>query len=129
MEKLKTPAQYLSTMALTFEAANLDFAYHYMNMFKEIEDDKTADILAIVLQDEISHVGFGISYLEKWREKKTLWNYYQENLPWPLTPARSKGKECILEIRRKAKMKEDFLSELMNYKDDFKVTQRKEWKK
>jgi uncharacterized ferritin-like protein (DUF455 family) len=36
MEKLKTPSMYLAVMSLTFEAANLDFAHYYQQIFKTL---------------------------------------------------------------------------------------------
>ncbi len=129
MHKLKTPMQYLSVMSLTFEAANLDFAHFYKHLFLELGDRDIANVLDIVLMDEISHVQLGVTYLNKWRENKSLWTYYNENLPWPLTPARSKGKHFIEEVRRKAKLDQDFIQQLKNYDDQFAITKRKEWKK
>lgn len=129
MNALKTPAQYLATLSLTFEAANLDFAMFYASEFRKIEDHKTADILDIVLKDEISHVGFGVNYLTKWREDKTLWEYYTQNLPFPVTPARSKGKIYERSLREKAKMPPCFLSSLENFDDNFAITKRREWKR
>ncbi len=79
-------------MSLTFEAANLDFAHFYEKVFRELGDLKTASTLKIVYEDELSHVQLGARYLEKWRGDKDFWTYYNENLPWPITPARSKGK-------------------------------------
>lgn len=128
MDNLKTPSHYLSVMALTFEAANLDFAHFYKHVFKEVDDHKTADILDIVLKDEISHVNFGALYLNRWRGDKTLWDYYNETLPFPLTPARGKGKTFVEEVRRKAKLDPLFIQQMKDYKDDFAVTNRKEWK-
>ena len=61
MGLLKTPQEYTSVMALTFEAANLDFAYYYKKEFEKLDDKVTADILDIVLKDEISHVAFGVN--------------------------------------------------------------------
>lgn len=129
MQNLKTPSHYLATMALTFEAANLDFAFYFEKMFRDMEDHKTADVLNIVLKDEISHVGFGMQFLKRWRKDKTLWDYYIEHLPFPITPARSKGKIFRVDERIKAKMPQSFINQVENYKDDFRVTQRKEWKK
>ena len=128
MKMLKTPEQYLATMSLTFEAANLDFAHYYKHVFEEVDDFKTASILETVLKDEISHVSLGVIYLSKWKGDKSLWDFYNESLPWPLTPARSKGKNFIKEVRRKARMDEDFISRVAQYKDDYIVTKRKEWK-
>lgn len=128
MPSLKTPEQYLCVMSLTFEAANLDFAHYYQHIFKELGDDKTAMILQTVLDDEISHVAFGVHFLNKWRKEKSLWQYYNESLPYPMTPARGKGKNFIKHVRLKAKMDNAFIEKIQNYKDDFKVTHRKEWK-
>jgi len=128
MSPMKTEAEYLSMMALTFEAANLDFSFHYEKIFRDLGDIKTADILREVYLDEISHVSFGVHYLNLWRKDKTLWDYYSEVLPFPLTPARSKGKKLIKESRIKAKMDEEFIENLLAYKNDFNVLERKEWK-
>jgi uncharacterized ferritin-like protein (DUF455 family) len=68
MEKLPTAAHYTAVMALTFEAANLDFAQYYADVFRNFGDDRTAGILDQVLEDEISHVSFGTHWMKKWRQ-------------------------------------------------------------
>jgi uncharacterized ferritin-like protein (DUF455 family) len=128
MGQLKTPDQFLSVMALTFEAANLDFAKYYHDIFKKIEDYKTANILKVVLEDEISHVNLGVHYLNLWRKDKTLWEYYLSQLPLQLTPARSKGQFFEKDLRFQASMDPDFVFQLENYEDDFSITKRKTWK-
>lgn len=124
MPKLPTAAHYLAMMALTFEAANLDFAQYYSKIFKQMGDDKTSAILDLVLEDEISHVALGAHWMKKWRQDKTLWKYYMECLPWPLTPARSKGIGFDHKLHEKAMSDLDFVTELKLYNDDFKVTRR-----
>lgn len=124
MPKLKTPAQYTAVMAMTFEAANLDFAQYYSKIFRSFGDHKTADILDIVLEDEISHVAFGAHWMKRWREDKDLWNYYLTSLPFPLTPARSKGIGFDPKIHEKAMNDTDFTLKLDQYEDDFKITKR-----
>ncbi len=128
MKKMKTPSEYLSMMALTFEAANLDFAYHYEKVFRDLGDIETADVLKIVYEDEISHVAFGVNYLNKFKEDKRLWDYYLSVLPEPLTPARSKGKIFHRESRKRARLDDDFLKELESFKNDFSILERKSWK-
>jgi uncharacterized ferritin-like protein (DUF455 family) len=128
MKDMKTPSEYLSMMALTFEAANLDFSFHYEKIFRELGDTKTADVLKVVYEDEISHVGFGVNYLNRWREDESLWNYYLKNLPFPLSPARAKGKNFIEESRIRAKMDSEFISHVREFKTDYRVSIRKEWK-
>jgi uncharacterized ferritin-like protein (DUF455 family) len=129
MHRLKTPSQYFAAMALTFEAANLDFAHFYKHIFLELGDTKTANILDIVLEDEITHVNLGVTYLNRWRGDKDLWTYYNESLPFPLTPARSMGQNFVEEARVKAKMDFAFIEKLKKYEDEFAITKRKEWKK
>lgn len=124
MEKLKSPEQYTAIMSLTFEAANLDFAQYYAEVFRELGDTKTADILETVLEDEIGHVAFGAHWMKKWRQDKSLWEYYVASLPWPLTPARSKGIHFDPAIHQKAINDEDFILALTKYRDPFKITQR-----
>lgn len=127
MQKINTFDQYFAVMALTFEAANLDFARSYAEIFHKFEDEKTGKILDIVYQDEISHVGFGVRWLNLWKQDKTLWEYYRENLPDLLTPARAKGIAFDFDGRKKSGLDDDFINQIMNYRDEFIVTNRKEW--
>lgn len=128
MGSIKTPQNYLAIMALTFESANLDFAHYYEKIFQQVGDNKTASILKVVYDDEISHVAFGVSYFDRWRKDKSLWEYYNEHLPFPLTPARGKGQLFVEEARRKAKMDSEFIDKLATFDDQFRVTKRKQWK-
>lgn len=128
MEKLKTPSEYLAVMAMTFEAANLDFALYYESVFREVGDERTANIMKAVFEDEVSHVRLGVNYLTRWRQDKTLWQYYLELLPYPLSPSRAKGIYFDRSSRVQAKMDENFISELENYREDFSIVERKTWK-
>ncbi len=125
MMKLKTAENFTAVMSLTFEAANLDFAQYYRDLFKEDGDIKTADILNIVLEDEISHVAFGSHWLKRWRGDKKLWDYYLSVLPHPLTPARSKGLHYDPVVHQRAMNDEEFIHDLTNYEDSFRVTKRR----
>lgn len=127
MPLMDTPSKYLAVMALTFEAANLDFAKSYRDYFAAIDDKQTANILDIVYRDEISHVNLGVHYMNLWKKDKTLWQYYQECLPMPLTPARSKGKVFDYDGRTLAKMDNDFIENVKSFSGDFNITKRKEW--
>lgn len=124
MPKLETASQYLSVMALTFESANLDFAQFYRDVFKKMGDERTSQIMDIVLEDEISHVAFGAHWMKNWRKDQSLWEYYRSSLPWPVTPARSKGIEFDSELHLKAVGDQDFITQLAAFNDDFKVTRR-----
>lgn len=128
MHDLKTPSEFYALMALTFEAANLDFAIHFHHLFKKIEDNKSSAIMKIVYEDEIKHVSRGAIWLNKWRGDKSLWQYYIDCLPEFVTPARSKGQTFDQASRKKAGLPSDFIDNVKNYKDDFNVTNRKSWK-
>ena len=127
MEKLKTPSHFYSAMAMTFESANLDFAQFYEQSFKAVEDFKTAEIMRVVLEDEISHVALGAHWLNQWRGNQDLWNYYRTHLPGVMTPARAKGIQFDKEIRKKAGLDDAFIQSLDEFRDEFKVTNRKNW--
>jgi uncharacterized ferritin-like protein (DUF455 family) len=127
--KAKTMDDFFSIVSLTFEAANLDFAKFYSEVFSQIEDHETKKIVDIVYEDEISHVAYGRTWLNKWREDKSLWEYYLAHLPENLTPSRAKGMKFDHESRVRAGLGENFIKEVLNYRDDFIVTDRKQWKK
>lgn len=127
MEKLKTPSHFFSAMALTFESANLDFAQYYEKSFLEVEDFETAKIMRVVFEDEISHVALGAFWLNQWRGDKKLWDYYKDHLPGVMTPARSKGIHFDSSSRIKAGLDQEFINELELFRDEFKVTNRKNW--
>ncbi|MBC7713474.1 MAG: DUF455 family protein [Rhizobacter sp.] len=127
MDKCPTATHFYSAMALTFESANLDFAQFYEKSFRAVDDTKSADMMRIVLEDEISHVALGAHWLNQWKGDKNLWNYYKDHLPGVMTPARSKGIHFDKEIRTKAGLDQDFISSLDSYRDEFNVTNRKSW--
>lgn len=124
MEKLKTPAQYTAMMALTFEAANLDFAQYYAGIFRSFGDEITAGVLDTVMEDEISHVAFGAHWMKRWKGDKKLWDYYRESLPYPLTPARSRGINFDPTVHARAMNDDEFIQSLTDYDDDFLITKR-----
>lgn len=125
MERLPTLSSFLSLMALTFESANLDFSLFYEGIFRKVGDVQTADVLKIVYEDELTHVALGGHWLDKWRGSKTLWDYYRETLPAPITPARSRGLIYRPETRVAAGLPQDWIDELARYVDPFKVTQHR----
>jgi uncharacterized ferritin-like protein (DUF455 family) len=126
MQALTTKESYLSVMALTFESANLDFAAYYANLFRSFGDEKTAQILEAVLDDELTHVAFGASWMKRWKGERELWDYYIQTLPWPLTPARSKGIGFNPKLHGRAINDHSFITELTNYQDSFRITRRQE---
>lgn len=128
MPKLETPASFFALMALTFESANLDFSILYEQVFRAAGDAETADILRIVYEDELTHVALGAHWLELWRGDQGLWEYYRSVLPLPITPARAKGANYLPEARLAAGLDPDWVQRLGEFKDEFRITNRKAWK-
>jgi uncharacterized ferritin-like protein (DUF455 family) len=125
MEKLATPSSFFALMALTFESANLDFALYYQEAFLAVGDVDTAEVLRVVYQDELTHVALGAHWLDRWKQDRTLWDYYLSVLPAPLTPARARGIQYRPETRLKAGLPQDWVRSLSTFEDPFQVTQRR----
>jgi uncharacterized ferritin-like protein (DUF455 family) len=127
MRKASTPESFLAMMSLTFEQANLDFAIFYRDVFLQHGDATTANIMQVVLDDEIKHVAVGSFWLNKWKDNKELFDYYLACLPENLTPNRSKGILINKEVREQAGLDENYINKLISYDDNYKLTQRKSW--
>jgi uncharacterized ferritin-like protein (DUF455 family) len=119
---------FLALMSMTFESANLDFALQYQQVFRDAGDTKTAEILRVVYEDELTHVAFGAHWINQWKQDKTLWEYYTSILPYPLTPARAKGPVFSEISRLEAGLDPDWINNLRNYHDDYRITTRRTWK-
>ena len=91
MLKINNPGQFLGIMSLTFESANLDFSLFYKKVFFDVEDFKSADLMDIIFEDEVSHVKLGHFWLNKWRMDNEMFDYYQSILPKDITPSRAIG--------------------------------------
>lgn len=124
-DELKSFEDFFSIMSLTFEAANLDFAYYYAGVFRSIGDDKTANILDIIYKDELKHVQLGAFWVKNLSKQETLWSAYMNSLPKGITPARSKGISFNLDHRKRAGLPVCFIEELSRFEDNFRITNRR----
>lgn len=90
---IRSPLHYIGMMSLTFEMANLDFAPMYGQCFAKAGDPEAAQLMARILEDEISHVRFGWNWLKRLKkETDTEWNAWENILASTLlTPKRAKG--------------------------------------
>lgn len=112
---LTSPIKYVSTMCLTFEMANLDFAPMYGEAFARYGDDPSAALMATIVHDEISHVGFGMRWLKQFKEKhECLWEAWVRSQSELLTPQRAKGFLLHKDSRREAGVPEEWLHRLEN---------------
>jgi uncharacterized ferritin-like protein (DUF455 family) len=111
-----SPLSFVTQMSLTFEQANLDYAVYFQKIFENLNEAKTAEILATVYRDETKHVHHGLVWFNQWRSNnKSDWEEYQEILEAPLSPARAKGLSFQADIRQKLGFSDEFVRQLSVY--------------
>ena len=115
LRDMKVPLDFVVRMSMTFEQANLDFALEYAQLFEqEMDDPKTAELLRVVHDDEVKHVGHGVKWFKEWNEpgisREGEWGAYLKELPYPLNARRAKGSVFFSEeSRRQAGFSEDYI--------------------
>lgn len=133
--QLLAPAQnavaFSCGMNLTFEQANLDFAHYYQQKFAAIGDPVTAQIMATIAEDEISHVSRGVYIVKKSllsRDEQghspSLWAMYRQHLPEAISPMRAKGTAFDRKLRQRAHLDDQFIGELYAYRESASQTSR-----
>ena len=106
---------FISMMNLTFEQANLDFAPMYGEAFLRYHDVESSQLMARILNDEISHVRFGWKWLQRFKDPKvSSWIAWSQNLPELITPKRAKGFLVHEEPRKKAGLSDEWIENLKN---------------
>ena len=91
-EYLTCPIKYVSMMSLTFEMANLDFAPHYGASFKRNGDVDSYELMKQILRDEISHVRFGMRWIQKLKTTdQDAFELYKESITPHLPLKRARG--------------------------------------
>ncbi|MBA3722838.1 MAG: DUF455 family protein [Parachlamydiaceae bacterium] len=115
---IQSPLHYVTMMSLTFEMANLDFAPMYGNAFLKHGDHEAAQLMATILNDEISHVSFGLNWLKRLKkENDTEWECWEQTLSSTLlTPHRARGFIVNEEPRQKAGIPQEWISNLYHAK-------------
>jgi uncharacterized ferritin-like protein (DUF455 family) len=100
-------------MSLTFENANLDHTTEYAAAARAAGDEKTAAVIDRVHRDEVEHVRFGWTWLDRFREEgETLWDAFRASLTWPLRPAKARGARFHREGREAAGLDPEFIRRL-----------------
>jgi uncharacterized ferritin-like protein (DUF455 family) len=110
---MQNPMDYVSSLCLTFEQANLDFARHYARGFATIGDAATAGLLEKIYRDEIGHVAHGLKWFRRWKNPgESDWAAFCRQLKFPLSPQRAKGITLNVAGRRAAGFDPQFIAEL-----------------
>ncbi len=112
---LTTPLRYISTLSLTFEMANLDFAPFYGEVFAENGDTLSSQLMEGIFEDEIKHVSFGCRWLKNLKNPSdSNWKTWKESLPPLLNPTRAKGPQFYPNHRLLAGLDPDWIAYLKN---------------
>jgi uncharacterized ferritin-like protein (DUF455 family) len=110
---MENPMDYVSSLCLTFEQANLDFARHYARGFEKVGDDVTAKLLEKIYRDEIGHVAYGLKWFRRWKNPgESDWEAFCRQLKFPLSPQRAKGITLNVAGRRAAGLEPQFIASL-----------------
>ncbi len=110
---MQTPMDFVTGLSLTLEQANLDYARHYAQVYRQLDDPETAAILERIYRDEIGHVKHGLTWFRRWQEAGlSEWEAYRRALRFPLGPARAKGIGFNRTGRLKAGLSAGYIDEL-----------------
>lgn len=109
---LTDPLKFSSAVNLTFEQANLDLAPMFAQLFDDVEDAESADLMRVIAEDEIQHVGFGARVLKEHAQERDTFEVWVENLTFHNTPDRARGKDFNEELRRRAGLDEAFIEQM-----------------
>ena len=91
-ERIQTPLEFICTMGLTFENANLDFGQEHAAAARQAGDEETAQAIDQVHADEVGHVGFAWHWFQKLKPAGLSdWDAYCANVARPLGPDRARG--------------------------------------
>ncbi|HVV85827.1 MAG TPA: DUF455 family protein [Kofleriaceae bacterium] len=108
--RMATPLGFVCTMGLTFENANLDLAGDYAEAARAAGDAETAAILDEVAADEVDHVRFAWTWLEKLAGGRAPEDVYREVATFPLGARRARGARLDVERRRRAGLSEAMIA-------------------
>jgi len=113
---MEHPIDYVASLCLTFEQANLDFAGHYGRSFATVGDADSARLLEKIYRDEIGHVAYGLKWFRRWKNPaESDWDAFCRTLKFPLSPQRAKGFALNIAGRRAAGLEPEFIAQLNVY--------------
>lgn len=112
-KEITNPLEWVCTMHLTFEQANLDHAPYFARLFEEVEDQPSAELMQLIFEDEQRHVTFGSRWLKHYQpHDKSLFQAFVDNCTPSHEPGRARGPDFQVEARRRCGLDEDFIRSL-----------------
>lgn len=113
-DSIHDPLDWVCSMHLTFEQANLDHAPYFGRLFQEAGDSESASLMQTIFDDEVRHVRFGTRWLKHYQpEGSTAFETFAQHCSGPFPPGRAVGQVFQEEARRKAGLDEDFIRSLL----------------
>jgi uncharacterized ferritin-like protein (DUF455 family) len=106
-----TPAAFVATMGLGFEAANLDHTRRFAERFRGAGDEAGARLQETVAHEEIAHVAFAAHWFRQF-EGELSFDTFCRALPEPLSPMVMRGEPIDRGARAAAGFDAAFLDEL-----------------
>jgi uncharacterized ferritin-like protein (DUF455 family) len=109
--RCETPLQFVALMGMGLEGGNLDHTLRYERWFREVGDQRGAEIQRVVGDEEIAHVKFAVHWFAEWTNGVEF-DQWRRELIDPLTPTMMKG-ACLDATRRSsAGFPDEFVEQL-----------------
>lgn len=109
-----TPAHFVATMSMGFEAANLDHCARFAARLRSAGDPEAARRVEQVGEEELPHVRFGLHWFKRFTGGDGF-EGWAAHLPPPLSPWLMKGPALDRPARRRAGLGEGFLDALEGF--------------
>ena len=106
-----SPAAFVATMGLGFEAGNLDHTQRFADLFRKLGDEAGARMQELVAHEEVPHVAFAAHWFRRFQGELSF-QRWQDELPAPLSPMVMRGDPLNRSARAVAGMDEQFLDAL-----------------
>ena len=104
---------YVASLPLVFEGANLDHTLEFAEYFEQAGDEQSAAIMRAIHHDEIRHVAFGLEWLRNLKPpEQSDWEAFQSHLKWPLRAEKARGDIFQRAAHRAAGMSDEFIDRL-----------------
>lgn len=109
----RDPSQFVATMGVGLEGANLDHAARFAQRFAAAGDPEGARVVALVGEEELPHVRFALRWLQRFAEAPAVtYALWAASLTPPLTPWVMRATPVDREARARAGFTPEFVSAL-----------------
>lgn len=115
LPECERPAQFVATMGLGFEGANLDHGQRFESLFRSAGDAESAALVRLVSDEERSHVAFARHWFERFTGGCDA-DAWRAHLVAPLSPLVMRGPTIDRAARLDASMPEALIDAIEQYR-------------